>query len=65
MTETCEELAARLAEYETLLANSKEKRQQAIADGNREIAGKIHQIEKEFTKRVVELRECLADQSQP
>ena len=65
MTETREELETRLAEYETLLANTKEKRQQAIADGNREMAGKIHQVEKEFTKRVAEIRERLVDQSQP
>ena len=65
MTETREELEARFAPFETALVQNKEKRKQAIADGNREIAGKIHQIEKEFTKRIADLRARLDGYSHP
>lgn len=65
MTETREDLEARIAQFEAALVQNKENRQQAIADGNREIVGKIHQIEKELSKRIADLRARLNDYSHP
>jgi hypothetical protein len=55
-----EELNAKLAETERLLELTTERRQQAIADGNREISGKIHQAELEWKRRIEELKKELA-----
>ncbi|GIW06461.1 MAG: hypothetical protein KatS3mg060_1266 [Dehalococcoidia bacterium] len=60
MAETVEELRIRLANYEKLLQATQERRQQAIAEGNREIAGKIHQGEREWKRRIAEIKEKLA-----
>jgi hypothetical protein len=56
-----DELTARLAETERLLELTTERRQQAIADGNREISGKIHQAELEWKRRIEELKKELAE----
>ncbi|MCS6800810.1 MAG: hypothetical protein RMM58_09265 [Chloroflexota bacterium] len=60
MAETAEELRIRLANYETLLKATQERRQQALAQGNREIAGKIHQGEREWKRRIEEIKRKLA-----
>jgi hypothetical protein len=60
MAETAEELRIRLANYETLLRATQERRQQALAAGNREIAGKIHQGEREWKRRIEEIKRKLA-----
>jgi hypothetical protein len=61
MAESREALEARLAQYERLLAETQQRRQQAIADGNREIAGKIHQGEREWKRRIEEVKRQLAE----
>ncbi|MCS7003213.1 MAG: hypothetical protein NZ518_10235 [Dehalococcoidia bacterium] len=55
-----EVLRQRLAQYEQLLAAATARRQAAIAEGNREIAGKIHQAEREWQRRIADLRAALA-----
>ena len=61
MAETIEALQARLAQYERLLAETQQRRQQAIADGNREIAGKIHQGEREWKRRIEDVKRQIAE----
>ncbi len=58
--QSTEELRATLARYRSLLANTQEKRQAALAAGNREIAGKLHQAEREWTRRITAIEARLS-----
>lgn len=63
--ETRTMLETRLAQYQTLLETTTRRRQEAIAQGNREIAGKLHQAEREWQRRIQDVRQQLARYEPP
>ncbi|MFN8533669.1 MAG: hypothetical protein U0556_08990 [Dehalococcoidia bacterium] len=60
MADTLEELRVRLANYQNLLETTLKRRKEALAAGNREIAGKIHQGEREWKRRIDEVHRQIA-----
>ena len=61
MGETLAELRIRLANYQALHQKTQEHRRQAVAAGNHALAGKLHQAEREWRRRIAELERKIAD----